>query len=197
MPIGTDTAIQLRLRIADRPRRNVFTLYGDGLSSAFELGALPGGIVTGGGAAGQPSAFIAVGASPGTAYSATGATFTYAPGLVTFSGVPSAGTAIQTVFWHAVFSDAEIDYITGNYGDLNGMTLEVINALMMDATKRVAWAGGGVSYNESTVFKSLKDMRDTIYTAMTVETGPQGGFESWADSQMEYPGSTWPYSDGW
>ncbi len=76
MPIASNTAEQLRLRIADTPRRQVFNIFGDGLSSAFELGALPGGIVSGQGAGGQPSAFVAVGAGGGTAWSATGATFT-------------------------------------------------------------------------------------------------------------------------
>lgn len=193
MPIATNTAQQLRLRVSDVPRRQIFTVYGDGLSSAFELGTLPGGIVSAQGAGGQPTAFVAVGAGGGTAWSATGCAFTYFPGIVTFSGVPSAGSAVQAVFWHAVFSESDIDYITGNYGDLNGMTLEVINALMMDASKRVAWAGGGVSYNESTVFNHLKDMRDTIFSAMTVQQGPQGGFESWADAQQDYP----PSNNGW
>ncbi len=98
--------------------------------------------------------------------------------------MPSAGTALQTIFYHAVFSEAQIDYITGNFGDINGMHLEIINALMMDATKRVAWAGGGVSYNESTVFRNLKDMRDTLFSAMTIQQGPLGGVESWAEQQQ-------------
>lgn len=192
MPIQTDTAIQLRYRINDKPRRTVQTLYGDGYSSAFEVGALPGGLVSAQGAGGQPSAFVQVG-SPATAWSATGCTFTYSPALVTFSGVPSAGTALQCVFYHAVFSEAEIDYITGNFAGINGMHLEILNSLMMDASKRVAWAGGGVNYNEATVFQSLEKMRGIIFSAMTVEQGPQGGFESWADAQQEQPGSSW----GW
>ena len=184
MPIASNSAEQLRLRVNDKPRRTIQTLYGDGLSSAFELGALPGGLVSAQGAGGQPTAFIPVGAGGGTAYSATGCTFTYSPPLVTFSGVISAGSAVQCVFNHAVFSEAEVDYITGNFGDLNGMTLEVISMLMADYSKRVAWAGGGVSYNESTVFNNLKAWHDNIYEGMTTQTGPQGGFESWSDEQQ-------------
>lgn len=195
MPIATDSAFQLRFRVNDKPRRTIQTLYGDGLSSAFELGALPGGLVSAQGAGGQPTAFIQVG-SPASAWSATGCAFTFSPALVTLSGVVSAGTAVMCVFNHAVFSEAEIDYVTANFGDLNGMALEIINALMADYSKRVAWAGGGVSYNESTTFRNLKDWRDSIYDNSTVETGPQGGFESWADEQQNQPGSTYPYF-GW
>ena len=190
MPIATNTAEQLRWRVNDKPRRSVQTLYGDGYSSAFELGALPGGLVSAQGAGGQPTAFVQAGT---TAWSATGATFTYYPPLVTLSGVVSAGTAVQCVFYHAVFSEADVDYITGNFGDLNGMTLEVLNVLMIDYSKRVAWAGGGVSYNESTVYANLKSMRDIIFSAMTVEQGPQGGFESWAEEQQNNPASTNPW----
>ena len=170
----------------DKPRRSVQTIYGDGFSSAFELGALPGGLVSAQGAGGQPSAFIQVG-SPATVWSATGGSFTYYPGILTLSGVPSAGTAVQCVFHHAVFSEAEIDYITAQYGDLNSQHLEVVRTLMMDATKRVAWMGGGVNYNESTVFPALEKMQAILWSAMTVQQGPQGGFESWAEEQQNNP----------
>src|SRR5438105_15935090 len=99
MPLATNSAQQLRLRCNDKARRQVTTLYGDGTASAFELGTLPGGIVTGGGAGGSPSAFVL--ASMAT----TGATFNYPDGLVTFSGVISANTGVQCVYYHAVFSD--------------------------------------------------------------------------------------------
>jgi hypothetical protein len=185
MTIATDTALQLRARLNDRPKRTIQTIYGNGLDSAFELGALAGGLVS---AQGQPTAFVSV----TTAWSATAATFTYYPAIVTFSGVISANTGILCVFNHAVFSDAEIDWITANANadGINGMTIEGINWLMADYSRRASWAGGGVSYNDGATLNNLKTWRDTLRSALTVEQGPLGGFESWAEQQQNYGAST-------
>lgn len=175
--------MQLRLRINDKPRRRVSTLLGDGTATTYELGTQPGGIVTGGGAGYGPSAYVPLG---NTAWTATGATFTYSDGTVAFSAPISANTAFQAVWYDAAFSDAEIDYVTANYGSLNQQHMEVCNMLMMDAYKRAAWAGGGVNYDDSKTFANLAQTRGILFTALTLEQGPQGGFESWSDSQENY-----------
>lgn len=191
MPLATNSAQQLRLRVNDKPRRRVVTLLGDGTASAYEVQSNVGGIVTGAGvpAAGVPSAYIPVG---GTAWSATGATFNFNDGVVAFGGPISANSAFQCVYYDAVFNDEEIDYFTGNYGDLTHAHLEVVNTLLMDAYKRAAWAGGGVNYNDSKTLDNLMKVRDNLWAQITSEQGPQGGFESWAEEQQNNPpGSTW------
>ena len=183
MPLATDSAAQLRWRINDRARRQEYTFYGDGTASAFQLNTLPGGVVTGQGAAHGPSAFVPLG---GTAWSATGASWDYGNAVVTFSGVISANTAINTIFYHATFSEEEINFVTAQFGAGVAGALECVETLMMDASKRASWAGGGVSYNEAQTFANLKQMCDTLWTKQVDESGPQGGFESWADNQADY-----------
>lgn len=183
MPLATDSAQQLRFRINDRARRQEYDFVGDGTASVFQLNALPGGIVTGQGAAAGPSAYVSLG---GTAWSATGCSWDYPNATVAFSGVISANTAIHTLFYHGTFGIDEIDFITANYGAGTEGVIAAVEVLMADASKRASWAGGGVSYNEAQTFNNLKAMRDTLWKKLADESGPQGGFESWASNQEDY-----------
>lgn len=187
MPLASDAAQQLRMRINDQPKRRVATLLGDGTAATYELGAQVGGIVTAGGAGYGPSAYVPQG---GTAWSATGAAFGYSDGTVQFSGVISANSAFQVVWYDAVFSDEEVSYLTGLYpGNVERQHFEAVNTLMMDAYKRAAWGGGGVTYDDSKTFANLAQTRAILFSAMTVEQGPAGGFESWSDAQQDYVSS--------
>ena len=183
MALATDSAHQLRFRINDLAKRQEYQFVGDGTAATFQLNALPGGIVTGQGAAGGPSAFVPLG---GTAWSATGCTFDLRNATVAFSGVVSANSAILTTFYHGTFGIDEIDFITANYGAGAGGVVAAIDILMADASKRASWAGGGVSYNESQTMNNLKIWRDAQRAVLTDEAGPQGGFESWSDNQADY-----------
>lgn len=183
MTLATDSAHQLRFRVNDLAKRQEYQFFGDGTAATFQLNTMPGGIVTGQGAAHGPSAYVPIGS---TAWSATGCTFDYRNATVAFSGVISANSAILTTFYHGTFGIDEIDFITANYGAGSEGVIAAVEVLMADASKRASWAGGGVSYNEAQTFNNLKAMRDTLWKKLAEESGPQGGFESWADNQADF-----------
>lgn len=177
------TAEILRFQIADRPRLQKETFYGDGTASAFQLSGYPvvsgctslGGLV--------PSAFNT--ASGGASWSGTGATFSYYLGTVTFSAVPSASSALHVEYTYGTFSDAEIDLVTGLYSDLPSMRLALIDNLMGDAWKRARWAAGaGGFFDDSLSLANLMQMRSAVRAEMTNEQGPQMFYGSW-DSEQE------------
>lgn len=182
-----NTADQLRFAMADKPRLLVETKYGDGTASAFQLSGVP--LVSGGTALGafQPSAFVPVGAGGGTAWSATGASFNYNLGTVSFSGAISANSAYQVSYTYAVFSDQEIDMITGMYGDMPSMRLALVSNLMSDAYKRASWQSqAGASYDDSKTMQNLMLMRSAIIAERTEEQGPVGDVFSWSTEQQNY-----------
>ncbi len=182
--MALNTADQLRFFMNDRPRYMDETRYGDGTANQFQVSGVP--LVSGATALGgfQPSAFVPLG---GTAWSATGASFNYQHGVVSFSGVVSANSAWRVQYTYAVFSDQELDLVTGLYGDLNAMRLALVDNLMADAYKRARWGSfGGASYDDSKTLDNLMKMRSAIRAAMTEEQGPLGGIESWDANQQDY-----------
>lgn len=174
------TAEILRRRISDRPRYSQELRYGDGTASTFQISGAP--IVTGCTSLGafQPSAMVPA----GNGWSATGATFNYNLGLVTFSGVPSAASAFQVSYTHATFSDQEIDQVTATYGSISQMQLDLIDTLMGDSYTRARWASQRGSWiDDSQTMANLMMMRSAIFAAGTVEQGPIGDQYSWARTQ--------------
>ena len=165
----------------DKPRLQVETRYGDGTARMFQMSGTP--IVTGAQGAFQPSAFVA-GAGQWTS---TGATFDAALGTVSFSGTISANSAFQVTYTYATFSDDEINFITGAYGDMYGMRLALVDALMADAYKRAKWgAARGVYYDDTKTMDNLMQLRSAIIAARTTEQGPIGEIISWGDQQQYY-----------
>jgi hypothetical protein len=174
------TAELLRRHIADRPRLAVELYYGDGTASSFGISGSP--IVTGCTALGafQPSAMVPVGNS----WSATGATFDYNLGTVTFSGVISANSAFQVVYTYGTFSDQEIDQVTATYGILQEMQLDLIDTLMADSYKRARWASQrGAYFDDSLTMNNLMLMRSAVFASKTTEQGPLGGIVGWSNTQ--------------
>ena len=182
--MALNTAEQLRFFINDRPRLSQETFYGDGTGSAFQVSGYP--IITGATALGgfAPSAYNT--ASGGASWTATGATFNYNLGQVSFSAVPSANSALMVRYTYATFSDAEIDLVTGLYSDLPTMRLALIDNLMGDAYKRARWgAGAGGAYDDSKTLDNLMSMRSAVRAEMTTEQGPQMVYGSWDVNQEE------------
>ena len=178
--MALNTADTLRRRIADRPRLAVENYYGDGTAAQFSISGSP--IVTGATSLGgfRPSALVPVGNS----WSATGATFDYQLGTVSFSGVISGNSAFQVRYTYGTFSDQEIDQVTGLYGTFQDMQLDLINTLMADSYKRASWGSqGGGSYDDSQTMQNLMLMRSAIFASLTVEQGPIGSAISWGASQ--------------
>ncbi len=178
-----NTAEQVRFFINDKPRYSMETHYGDGTASAFQVSGAPlvSGATSLGGRA--PSALVPI----GNAWSATGVTFDYNQGLVTFSGVISAESAFQIVYTYGTFSDAEIDFVTANFGDLYSMRLALVDNLMGDAWKRMRWASvGGAHFDDSMAMANLLRMREAIRAEMTTEQGGQMVYDSWSKAQEDF-----------
>src|SRR3972149_796687 len=118
-------AQQVRLRISDRWRYASEVRYGDGSGSAFKL------------AQGAPFSNLNSGASALVAttagWSASGATFNTALGVLTFSA------------------------------SVPGAALEAVRTLMFDGLRRARWhAADGTIYDDTAALKHLADMQDRL-----------------------------------
>jgi hypothetical protein len=170
----------LRRRVGDKPRMAIETYYGDGFNNMFQYSGNP--IVTGCTSLGaiKPSAYVLA----GNGWSGTASTFDYLQGTVTFSGTISALSAFQLVYTYATFSDQEIDQVTAAYGSIPDMQMDLIDTLMADSYKRMAWGSErGSTYDESKTMTNLMMMRSAVFASKTVETGPHGYFAEWAATQ--------------
>ncbi len=172
---------ELRLGVDDLPKPAEEVLYGDGTGTAFQLAHYPLVSAT---PASAPSAYFYV----TSAWSATGASFSYPFGRVSFPGIVSANSAVRIVYHWAIFSDEEICYFTGKHaGDLVSQKLLVVETLLMNAWKRHNWsAAGGQSVSEANVFDQLMKMRAMLQTKLTTELGPEGSLISWSEEQENY-----------
>jgi hypothetical protein len=173
------TAQQVRLRIQDPWRRGTEERHGDGRASGFQL------------AQGAPySTLISATASVlVTGWSATGCTFDNALGYVTFSGIPSANTAVRFDYQWAVFGDDELGYFTAaGGGTVRGAALEAVRTLRFNAPKRARWAApDGTQYDDTLAMRALKELQDDIEAETErYDEGPAGDYTSWAVNQEEY-----------
>lgn len=178
-----NTADQLRFYASDKPRMLTEVRYGDGTASAFQLSGAS--IITGATALGgfQPSAFV----PQDNAWGTTGATFNLSLGLVSFNGTISGNSAFQVAYTYATFSDQEIDFVTGAYGDMPSMRLALVDNLMSDYFKRSRWAAQrGAYYDDTEAMKNLMLMRSAIIAERTTELGPLGDIISWDEQQQNY-----------
>lgn len=172
------TAQQIRLRIQDQPRIGDVVQYADGFISAFGLQHTN---LT------SATAYIMVsaGGTPATGWSATGAEFN-ASGYVTFSGVPSANSALKFRYVYSTFSDAEIDHYASAGGNINGASLEAVQTLMFDGLKRSKWAAGdGSEYDDTAAMKLLNDLYATLKKEELEDSIGNGGFGEWAVTQVD------------
>jgi len=172
-----DITAQVRLRIQDRSRYAAEEFLGDGYNATFKLAqGAPYSVVT------VPSAQIRL----ATAWSATGATFDTALGLMSFSGTVSANSACRAVYQWSVFSDDEVtNFISQGGGSVAGASLEAVRTLMFDGLKRARWAApDGSTYDDTAALGHLK----TLYSAFHEEEreSPEGGIASWSEQQQYY-----------
>jgi len=167
----------VRLRIQDPWRWDEEQRVGDGTGSAFKLKqGSPHSNVS------AASAFV-VGSDGG--WSATGAAFETALGLVTFSGRISANTAWKAIYQWSVFSDEQIGQFTAVGGDVLGASLEAIRTLMFDGLKRARWmAADGTQYDDTAALSLLKNMYELLKEEQ--REAPAGGIESWTEQQAHY-----------
>ena len=110
----------------------------------------------------------------------------YALGLVTFSNPIPKGAPVQFRYTYGIMSDEEIDWITAQTSDLNRMKLYYIDAVAFDYSKRVRWGAGGTYYDDATTLANILRVRETIWKQLTLELGPEGGVESWAEQQENH-----------
>jgi len=178
MPLTT--AQQVRLRIADQPLRADETFIANGTASAFAL-SHPN-IQSG-------TAFVmvsAAGGTPLTGWSATGSEFDIT-GFVTFSGVPSANSALRAVYVHSCFSDAEIDHFTAVGGSVLGASFEAVKSLMFDSLRRARWvAADGSQFDDTMAMQQLRNMYSALKEEMTEGAVAQGGFQNWSLEQENF-----------
>jgi hypothetical protein len=119
-------------------------------------------------------------------------------GRATFVNAPANGASIRFVGQYSTFSDTELaefmsPIATGataaSLTDLDTPTIACIETLMSDAWKRHNWAAaGGQSVSEDGLFSKLIQWRKMILDKQTVEQGPDGAINSWAEEQANYPG---------
>jgi hypothetical protein len=176
-----DITAQVRLRIQDRWRYASEELTGNGYDSTFKL------------AQGSPFSTITAGSATiraSTSYTATGASFDTALGLVSFSGTISANSAFRAAYQWSVFSDEEVTNFIAQGGSVAGASLEAVRALMFDGLRRAKWAApDGSQYDDTQALNHLK----TMYSAFWAEQreAPEGGLASWSEQQQyfqsEYP----------
>lgn len=175
------TADQVRLRIQDQPRYTEEILIGDGTASTFKLAqGSPFSTIT------AASAFVLL-PSP-TGWSATGATFNTALGLLTFSGVITANSAMRAAYQWVVFGDDSIGQFTADGGSVAGAALAAVRALQFDSLKRARWSTpDGSSYDDTKAQDTLLKMYDLLWAE--VRESPEGGIESWGEEQGNYLGA--------
>jgi len=177
MPL--DTAQQVRLRIQDQPLRADETFFADGSASAFQL---PHRNVQ----SGTGFVFVSAGGVPVTGWSATGVDFD-ASGLVTFSAVPSAESALRAVYVHSTFSDDEIGHFTAVGGSVVGASLEAVQALMFDSLKRARWgAADGSQYDDTKAMDQLRYMHSALKEEVNEGEVAAGGFQNWSLEQENF-----------
>ena len=164
------TAQQVRLKIADTPKRVIVTRYGDGTATTFQVEHE--NLVT-------ASAYVPVAAG----WSATGCTMD-ASGLFTFSGRISANSAIQFDYVHTIFSDDEIDNFIAVGGTVIGASVEALGTLLFDAMRCSRWMASDGSSNDNTSAQShARSMYDILVQEMSNEGISAGGFGSWSLGQ--------------
>ena len=155
-------------------------IVGDGTASSFKLKQ------------GSPFSTISATATASIAttagWSATGATFDYTLGRVTFSGVISANSAVRMDYLYSIFSEDEMSYFTAVGGGVPEMCLLAVRHLLVDYAKRGRWAApDGSTYDDTMAFASLKalesGLQDEIHGS---EVGPIGDSVSWPEDQQNW-----------
>ena len=122
-------------------------------------------------------------AAPGTAWSATGATFDVT-GYVTLSGIISANSAFRVEYAHTVFADNVIDEYVSAEGSLIGAALLCAYDLQFDAIKRSRWmAANGSQFDDTNGAKVVDGIIARLEKQQAQEAMGAGGFWSWAEEQ--------------
>lgn len=177
--MGLTTAQIVRSRINDMPRWENEFQVGDGSASVFKLKQ------------GSPHSTISASTFtawvPGAGWTATGGTLEPTAGLFSFSGVISANSAVQFSYYWTVFSEDEMAYFTG-LGGVPEACLGAVNHLLVNYAKRASWAApDGSTHNDTQALASLMQIRSALVAEIRGgELGPQGGVNSWSETQQDY-----------
>lgn len=167
---------QLRLRINDKLRYGQEVRGGDALSQSFQLGQ------------GAPFSTISAASAYVTAaagWSATGATFDTALGVVTFATALPNNTQFKVDYQWSVFSEDEVTQLLADGGSVAGGALQAVRALMFDSLRRARWgAPDGTNYDDTMAMSQLKSLYDQLHEE--VRDDPAGGIESWTQQQKNF-----------
>lgn len=165
----------VRGRIQDPFRAASVVLYGDGITTRFDL--THSNIQSG-------TAYVQPG---GTAWSATaGATFN-TTGFVTFTDRVSANSAIRLDYVHSVFSDTELGYFTGIGGNVPGAALEAVRWLLFDGLKRMRWMSpDGAMADDTAAIGLLRALESGLKYEIEQDATSGGSLDSWGESQQNW-----------
>lgn len=164
------TAQQVRLKIADTPKRVIEVRYGDGMETTFVM--RDKNLVT-------ASAYV----SASIGWSATAATLN-PTGAFTFAAPISANTGIKFDYFCTVFSDDEVDNFITVGGTVIGAAIEALGTLMFDAMRCSRWFASDGSSNDNTSSQShARQMYDLLIQEQANEGTTAGGYGSWALNQ--------------
>lgn len=84
-------------------------------------------------------------------------------GVITFSSVVPVGSDIRVIYQFSAFSDEELtEYLSDNNGNLDSATLDIIDVLLFDSSRRFDYSTGKTEMKPSQVFNNLKSLRDII-----------------------------------
>jgi len=167
------TAQQVRLRIADTPKRVIVTRYGDGTATVFQMEHE--NLVT-------ASAYVPVAAG----WSATACTLNPS-GTFEFSDRVSANSAIQFDYVHTIFSDDEINHFISAGGTIVGAAVEAVGTLMFDALRCSRWFASDGSSNDNTSSQNhARSMYELLKKELDEQAVDSGGFGSWALNQGDW-----------
>jgi len=167
------TAAWLRRALADPIRRTASYVYGDGTATGFFLSGAP--IYSGT----APTVHIVSGVG---VLSATGGTaWDYENGIVAFATALSANSAALINYHWSVFSEAELEQITADYGTREEQALAGIEWLQADYAKRVKWSmAQGPSVDPTNAARALEALWKQYNEKLRQQT-VEGGLESWAE----------------
>ena len=179
----------LRTCIDDQYRNFTEQFTGDGASTVFDLSHFP--VLSG--------TALSVKVTGATQTDGAHFTLSYDDGRMAFATAPSAGGVVSVAGKRSVFSDTELVQVLTDHSlatgsamtslaGLDGPVLTCIDLLFASTWKRHTWAAaGGQSVSEGQLIDNLEKWKKRIVDKQRgEESGPQGNFVPWADSQGDY-----------
>lgn len=155
---------QVRLKISDKPTITREVTDGDGTAKYFKLGNAPILMV--------PVPQVRVDGVLKTENADY--TIDYDQGIITFSTAPAAGLELDFIYYHTVFSDAEIDqFLTDGAGNTVVAAAYALYAWAADAAKvakrYTLSGGGGLGQVVGDTSVTAKELRETARALIATE----------------------------